>query len=342
MVGGIGPSTKKAAERRRKGNTMTVTQDRPSTKLGIVGAGGVGSAMAYASVIQNVAREVVLYDIAAQKAEAEALDIAHGSLFASNVRITGGGDPELLKGCDMIIITAGAPQKPGQTRLELAGTNVKILESMMPTLLEQAPDAVYMLVTNPCDVLTVVAQRISGLGAHQVFSSGTVLDSSRLRWLIGNAAGVSSDSVHAMIVGEHGDSEFPLWSSATIGQVPVDQWTGDDGSALFTDEVKDTLGHDVMRAAYKVIEGKGATNYAIGLSGARIAKAVLQGQDAVLPVSTVLEGYQGIDGVALSVPCIVGFGGVRRVLEVPMDEAETKKLQASAQTLRESLSSLGY
>lgn len=325
-----------------KGNTMTATQDRPSTKLAIVGAGGVGSAMAYAAVIRNVAREVVLYDIAATKAEAEALDIAHGSLFASNVKITGGGDPAILKDADMVIITAGAPQKPGQTRLELAGTNVKILESMLPTLLEQAPDAVYMLVTNPCDVLTVVAQKISGLDRHKVFSSGTVLDSSRLRWLIGSTAGVATNSVHAMIVGEHGDTEFPLWSLANIGQVPIDEWRDDADQRLFTTEVKDQIAEDAMRAAYKVIEGKGATNYAIGLSGARIAEAVLHGQDAVLPVSTVLEDYRGISGTALSVPSVVGFGGVRRVLDVPMNDEEVAKLQASAKALRASAESLGY
>lgn len=320
---------------------MTTSAERPSTKLGIVGAGGVGSAMAYAAVIRGSAREVVLYDIAAERAEAEALDIAHGALFASNTRITGGGDIEALKGCDMVIITAGARQQPGQPRLELAGANVSILRSMLPQLQEQAPDAVYMLVTNPCDVLTVVAQQITGLPTDRVFSSGTVLDSSRLRWMIGSEAGVSTSSVHAMIVGEHGDSEFPLWSQANIGQVPVDSWRK-DGRQLFDQSKRDELAERAMRAAYTVINGKGSTNYAIGLSGARIAEAVLKGQDAVLPVSTILEDYYGISGIALSVPSIVGFGGVREVLEVPMTEAEIQSLRNSAEALRSSLASLGF
>ncbi|MCP3424554.1 L-lactate dehydrogenase [Rothia sp. AR01] len=321
---------------------MTTAADRPSTKLGIVGAGGVGSAMAYAALIRGSAREVVLYDIAAQRAEAEALDIAHGSMFASGTRVTGGGDLEMLRGSDMIVITAGAKQRPGQPRLELAEANVRILEAMLPGLMEQAPDAVYMLVTNPCDVLTVVAQKISGLPSSRILSSGTVLDSSRLRWLISREADVAPSSVHSMIIGEHGDSEFPLWSQANIGQVPVDRWTGPGGEALFTEERKAELAERAMRAAYQVIEGKGSTNYAIGLSGARIAEAVLHGQDAVLPVSTVLDGYHGISGIALSVPSVVGFGGIRTVLEVPMDEREERLLHASAEALSASLSTLGH
>ncbi|WP_129658068.1 L-lactate dehydrogenase [Rothia halotolerans] len=321
---------------------MSTAADRPSTKLGIVGAGGVGSAMAYAAMIRGSAREVVLYDIAAERAEAEALDIAHGSMFAPGTRVTGGGDPELLRDADMIIITAGAKQQPGQPRLELADANVRILEAMLPSLLEQAPDAVYMLVTNPCDVLTVVAQRISGLPPQRILSSGTVLDSSRLRWLISKEADVAPSSVHAMIVGEHGDSEFPLWSQANIGQVPVDRWKAADGSRLFTEDRKAQLAERAMRAAYQVIQGKGSTNYAIGLSGARIAEAVLHGQDAVLPVSTVLEGYHGVSRIALSVPSVVGFGGIRTVLEVPMSEREEQLLHTSAEALEAALRTLGH
>lgn len=321
---------------------MSTPEDRSSTKLGIIGAGGVGSAMAYAAMIRGTAREVVLYDIDAERAHAEALDIAHGSMFSPGTRVNGGGNLELLRGCDMIIITAGAKQKPGQPRLELAGANVRILESMLPQLMEQAPDAVYMLVTNPCDVLTVVAQKITGLPSDRILSSGTVLDSSRLRWLISKEAQVAPSSVHAMIVGEHGDSEFPVWSRANIGQVPVDNWVDAEGHSPFTPQRKDELKEKAMRAAYEVIEGKGSTNYAIGLSGARIAEAVLKGQDAVLPVSTVLEDYHGISGIALSVPSVVGYGGVRQVLDVPMTEEEVGLLRSSADALRTSLESLGY
>lgn len=321
---------------------MGSASEMARTKLGIVGAGGVGSAMAYASVIRNSASEVVLYDVAADRAEAEALDIAHGSMFAGGTPVVGGGDLEILRGCDMIIVTAGARQAPGQPRLELAGANVRILESLLPQLMKVSPEAVYMFVTNPCDVLTVVAQQVTGLPRERVFSYGTVLDSSRLRWMVGREAEVSTSSVHAMIVGEHGDSEFPLWSQANIGQVPIDEWTTASGEQLFSEEKKSALAEQAMRAAYRVIQGKGSTNYAIGLSGARIAEAVLMGQNSVLPVSTVLDDYYGVSDIALSVPTLVGYGGAQRTLQVPMDEREIELLQRSAETLESSLRSLGF
>jgi len=311
-------------------------------KLVVVGAGAVGSSTAYAALIRGSAREIVLYDIDAPKVEAEVLDLAHGTQFTGASSVTGGTDVALAVGADVVVITAGAKQKPGQTRLELVGTNARILEGLLPGLLEHAPDAVYILVTNPCDVLTVVAQRISGLPAGRVFASGTVLDTSRLRWLLAEKACVSPSSVHAHIVGEHGDTEFPLWTSATIGGVPLKDWTAADGSKPFTQESLDALAHEVATAAYRVIAGKGATNYAIGLSAARIVEAVNGREDAVLPVSTVLDGPYGISGVALSLPSVVGQGGVRRVLEVPMDDGELARLARSAEALRASAASLGY
>ena len=308
-----------------------------STKLTVVGAGSVGSSLAYAALIRNSAREVVLYDIATARVNAEVLDLAHGTPFVGSSRITGGSDIELVADSDIIVITAGAKQEPGQTRLELAGVNVRILEKMLPQLVALAPHAVFVLVTNPCDVLTAVAERITDLPPGRIFSSGTLLDSARLRWLVADAAQVSPQSVHALIVGEHGDSEFPLWSTATIGQTPLRDWTDDTGTVLFPRERLETLTHDVANAAYRIIEGKGATNYAIGLSGARIVEAVLQDEQRILPVSSVLRGYHGIDGVALSLPTIVGAGGVQRVLDVTLDEREEQQLQHSAETLRTSI-----
>ncbi len=312
------------------------------TKLGVIGAGGVGSATAYAAMVRGSADEIVLYDIDGKRAHAEALDIAHGAMFAHEATVTGGDDIELLRDCDMIIVTAGARQKPGQPRLELAGANVAILEKLLPNVLSVAPNAIIMLVTNPCDVLTVVAQKITGLPANRVLSSGTVLDSSRLRWLIANKAGVSIKSVPANVVGEHGDSEFPVWSAANIGMVPLTEWE-QDGKQLFTEEVRTELATEAMRAAYKVIEGKGSTNYAIGISGARIAEAFLGGQNAVLPVSTTIAGeLYGFKDVALSLPTIVNREGIQRVLPVPMNEAEMAQLKASAEAIRASAASLGF
>ena len=317
---------------------MTVIEN---AKLAIVGAGAVGTSLAYAALIRGSAREVALYDVQTAKVDAEVLDLAHGTQFTGSSRITGGDDLDVVRGANVVVITAGAKQHPGQSRLDLAATNVEILRSLMPDLVERAPNAVFVLVTNPCDVLAVAAQRITGLPSSRVFASGTVLDSSRLRWLLAERAGVSTSSVHAMIVGEHGDSEFPLWSQARIGPISLSDWRGDDGSAL-TDADLAAIADDVQSAAYRVIAGKGATNYAIGLSGARIVEAVLRDEGAILPVSSVLDDYQGVSGVALSVPSIVDGRGVSRVLDVGFSDEERAKLHASADAIEGSLKALGF
>ncbi|HOA85991.1 MAG: L-lactate dehydrogenase [Microbacteriaceae bacterium] len=311
-----------------------------NSKLAIVGAGSVGTSLAYAALIRGSARHVALYDIAKEKADAEVLDLAHGTQFTGSSDIIGGSDIAAVRDAHVVVITAGAKQRPGQTRLELAGTNVRILERLLPGLLEQAPNAIYVLVTNPCDVLTVAAQRITGLPPHRVMSSGTVLDTSRLRWLLARRAGVATSSVHASIVGEHGDTEFALWSGASIGSVPILEWAM-PGSPPFSTSELDRIADEVKNAAYRVIAGKGATNYAIGLSGARIAEAILHDEHAVLPVSTVLRGDYGVDGIALSMPSIVGAHGATPVHGTPLSPEESGRLLASAAALRESLATLG-
>jgi len=311
-----------------------------NSKVAIIGAGAVGTAIAYASLIRRSAREVALYDVAAAKVDAEVLDLAHGTQFTGSSRVTGGSDLSVIDGANMVVVTAGAKQNPGQTRLDLAATNIRILEDLMPKLLEHAPDAVFMLVTNPCDVLAFAAQKISGLPASRVFSSGTVLDSSRLRWVLAERAGVNTSSVHAMIVGEHGDSEFPLWSQARIGPVPILDWKR-DGSPVFTLDELDGIAHGVTNAAYAIIAGKGATNYAIGLSATRIIEAVLRDEKAILPVSSVLDDYRGVSGVALSVPSVVDSSGVSAVIPVPFDAAEDARFAASAEAVRQSIATLG-
>ena len=210
---------------------------------------------------------------------------------------------------------------------------------MLPQLLEVAPNAVYVIVTNPCDVLTVLAQEDTGLPPERLFASGTLLDTSRLRWKLAERAGVSSSSVHAYIVGEHGDTEFPLWTTATIGTVPILDWETEGHPRMDADEL-DAIAIDVRDAAYKVIQGKGATNYAIGLSSARIVEAVLGDEHAVMPVSTVLHDYHGIDGVALSVPSVVSASGARPIREAPFSPAELGLLRRSADTLRDVAESL--
>ena len=226
-------------------------------------------------------------------------------------------------------------KRQGQTRTDLAGVNAGILRSLVPSLLERSPDAVFVIVTNPADVMAVVAQEVSGLPRERVFSSGTVLDTSRLRWKLAQRAGVSISSVHAYIVGEHGDTEFPLWSHATIGSVPILDWQPLDGQPKFTVDELDQIAIDVRDAAYKVIQGKGATNYAIGLSGARIVEAILEDEHAVMPVSTVLEDFHGVSGMALSVPCVVSAAGAVPIRETSFSEHELELFHRSAEALRQ-------
>lgn len=318
-----------------------MTEIGKTTKLSIVGAGSVGSSLAYAALIRGSANTIALYDVNTAKVDAEVLDLGHGSQYMRESNIIGGSDISCVADSDIVIVTAGARQNPGQTRLELAGTNVEILKALMPQLLEQAPNAIYMLVTNPCDVLTTAALKISGLPTNRVLSSGTVLDTSRLRWLVGRKIGISPRSVHAMMVGEHGDTEFALWSSATIGQAPLTEWTDESGIRIFDEAAMDALEEEVMKSAYRVIQGKGATNYAIGVAGARIVEAILGDQKAVLPVSTLLDGYHGISDIALSVPSVVGRNGVERTLDFPMNDKEETKLHKSAEALLSVQTSLG-
>lgn len=304
-----------------------------NSKLTVVGAGSVGASVAYAALIRGSARHVALYDIATAKVDAEVLDLAHGTQFTGASDIIGGSDISVVAGSHVVVITAGAKQKPGQTRIELAEVNAGIIRDMMPQLLAVAPDAVYVIVTNPCDVLTVLAQEATQLPPDRIFASGTVLDTSRLRWKLAERAGVSTSSVHAYIVGEHGDTEFPLWSKATIGSVPILDWVAPGHPRMSQDEL-DAIAVDVRDAAYKVILGKGATNYAIGLSSARIVEAILNDEHAVMPVSTVLRDFHGIDGVALSVPSIVSARGAVPIRETVFSEHELSQLRASAEALR--------
>jgi len=311
-----------------------------SSKVSVIGAGAVGASMAYAMLIRESAREIVLYDVNESKVTAEVLDLAHGTQFTGSSSISGGADISATANSDVVVITAGAKQNPGQTRLELAGVNFSILKSLLPDLLKHSPEAIFVLVTNPCDVLATAAQKLTGLPANRIFSSGTVLDSSRLRWLLAEKFDVSTSNIHANIIGEHGDSEFALWSQATVGNTPLLEWQLADGSTL-SRETLDEVAYSVKTAAYKVIEGKGATNFAIGLSGARIVEAVLNDEHAILPISSVLTGYHGISGIAMSVPTLVTRQGASRTIDITMEPHEQALFEASASAIRASLESLG-
>ncbi|WGT46911.1 L-lactate dehydrogenase [Tessaracoccus lacteus] len=317
-----------------------MAEKRTGTKLSVVGAGAVGTSLAYAALIKGVASEVVLQDINAKKVHAEVLDLAHGSQFIPSARIDGSDDVAVTQGSDIVVISAGAKQQPGETRMDLANKTVGLMKKIIPPLVEQSPDAIFLMVTNPVDVTTLAALKISGLPENQVFGSGTVLDSSRLRWLVANEVQLAMGNVHTLVCGEHGDTEIPLWSSASIGGIPIDDWerqTGQLGKA-----VRDDIAHRVVHAAYEVIEGKGATNYAIGLSGTRIIEAILRNEHRVLPVSGMLDNWHGISGVCMSVPRVVERRGVGDALELPLSDEEYKGLKASADHIREVAGSLGF
>ena len=309
---------------------------RGVNKVAIVGAGAVGSTLAYACLVRGVARHVVLHDINAAKVRAEALDLSHGVQFMPMAEVEGSDDVEITRGSDLVVVTAGAKQRPGQSRLELAGATVSLMKAIIPNLVERSPNAIFLMVTNPVDVVTYAALKISGLGPRQLFGSGTVLDSSRLRFLIAEQCGVAVQNVHAYIGGEHGDSEIPLWSTASVGGVPLLEWPG------LGPERRETIAGQVVNAAYEIIEGKGATNYAIGLAASRIIESVLRDERRVLPVSTMLKDWHGISDVCMSVPTVVDRAGADERLPVPLSDDEHRLLNASADSIRSAARALGF
>lgn len=313
--------------------------EQRTSKVSIVGAGSVGTAIAYACLIRGSAGALALYDVAAKKVRAEVLDLNHGSQFVPNCVVTGSDSVDVTAGSSIVVVTAGAKQKPGQTRLDLAATNVAMAQTLTPQLLEQSPDAVIIFVTNPVDVVTLAGARSVDVAPGRIFGSGTVLDSSRFRYLIAKRAGVDVGNVHGFIVGEHGDSEIPLWSSVSIGGVPAIEWRS-GGVQVFDDDARAQIGAGVVNAAYEIIEGKGATNLAIGLSTARIIEAVLGDQHRVLPISTVQTGAYELRDVALSLPTLVSRSGAGQVLEVPLSVNELLGLQGSAKALTDARDSL--
>jgi L-lactate dehydrogenase len=262
-------------------------------------------------------------------------------MFVPMAKVDGSDDLNVLERSDVVVVTAGAKQKPGQTRVELAETNTAICRKLIPDLLRVAPHATLLMVTNPVDVLTYVALKLSGLESRRVLGSGTVLDSSRFRFLIAQRCAVAVQNVHAYIAGEHGDSEIPLWSSASIGNVPVQGWHMPGHGVLSTLE-EQKIFESVRTTAYKIIQGKGATNYAVGLAVATILEAILWNEGRVLPVSSLLTDYRGISNVCLSVPSIVGLRGVEGLLPVPMNAFEEAGLRASAEAIQHVLHTLGF
>jgi L-lactate dehydrogenase len=318
-----------------------MSDTRSPNKIAIVGAGSVGATIAYACLIRGVGKQIALFDVNRSKVDAEVLDLNHGLLFVPMATVEGLDDVGVCADADIVVITAGAKQKRGQTRMDLAQANAGICGKLVPQLLHVAPHAIFLLVTNPVDVITYVTLKLTGLPHSRVLGSGTVLDSSRFRYLIAKRCNVAVQNVHAYIVGEHGDSEIPLWSSATIANIPLHEWAVPRHGKL-TVRDRSEIFQNVKTAAYQIIQGKGATNYAIGLATAKILEALLHDENRVLPVSSLLKDYQGIDDVCLSVPSIVNRGGVEQALPIKLNEAELAGLRNSAEEIRQAIRQVGF
>ncbi len=308
-------------------------------KCAVIGVGFVGATAAFTLATSGLFTEIILLDANRKKAEGEAADISHGIAFTQPCAVRAGEYTDLSE-CGLIVIAAGANQKPGETRIELLGRNRVILQSILDHLLPVNQEAILLIVSNPVDLLTYMAQRLSRLPAGRVIGSGTVLDTARLKHLLGQSLGVDSRNVHAFIIGEHGDSELAVWSSANISGVDLDDYCricGKDASR----EALHRIYISVRDAAYAIIEGKGATYYGIGLAVRRIAEAIVRDEHSVLPVSSVVSGHYGISDLCLGLPCVVGRNGVQNVLDIPLSAAEQEQLYASAQKMRALLSEIG-
>ncbi|HTX99935.1 MAG TPA: L-lactate dehydrogenase [Bacteroidota bacterium] len=309
-----------------------------SRKVGVIGTGLVGSSFAYALMIRGLASELVLVDANREKAEGEMMDFSHGLSFTRPMKISA-GSYEDLAGCQVVVLTAGAGQRPGETRLDLLSRNAAIFRSIVPEIVKYNPGGILLIATNPVDILTFIALQVSGLGSHRVIGSGTILDTSRFRFLLGQYYEVDARSVHAYIIGEHGDSEIPLWSTANIGGVRLQEFAPLKNKAYNQAEM-DSLFLEVRDAAYEIIRRKSATYYAIGLGLVSIVEAILGDQRRVLSVSTLMTGQYGVHDICLSLPCVVGANGVEDVLTLNLSPDEEEGFRKSAAKLKETLVSL--
>ena len=301
-------------------------------KAVMVGCGFVGSASAFALMQSGLFTELVLIDANRTKAEGEALDISHGLPFAKPMKIWA-GDYDDVSDAGIIIITAGAGQKPGETRLDLVKRNVEIFKSIIPEISKRNRDAIMLIVANPVDVLTFAAAKLSGYPENRVIGTGTVLDTARLKYLLGQHLAVDPRAVHAFIVGEHGDSEIVAWSCANVSGVPLSDFCEMRGHFDHTGAMN-RIAEDVKNSAYEIIEKKSATYYGIAMSVKRVCEAIVRNEESILPVSSVRHGEYGIEGVALSLPAVVGKDGIETTVPLNLSYRETEELKKSADTLK--------
>ncbi|WP_318567131.1 L-lactate dehydrogenase [Salinigranum marinum] len=314
---------------------------RTRGKVAVVGVGSVGAATAFSLMSSGVASELVLVDIDEEKAEGERMDLSHGAYFTPPVDITT-GDYDDCRDADVVVVTAGTNQRPGESRLDLLERNAGIFEEMIPQITaELADDSILLIVTNPVDVLSYVSWTVSDLPTERVIGSGTVLDTSRFRHVMSRVCDVDPKNVHGYVVGEHGDSEVMLWDSTNVAGVPFETYAEAHCGGL-SEVDKAEMEREVREAAYEIIERKGATNYAIALATTEIVEAILRDENSILTVSTHLDGEYGVDDVYASVPCVVNRDGVRNVVEHDLSADERAAFVESAGVLAENLDELGH
>lgn len=315
-------------------------QNNKGSKISILGAGNVGATIAYTFAVNGTCSDVVLVDINEAKAKGEAMDICHGVSLTHNINIKD-GTYEDIAGSDIVVVTLGMARKPGQTRIDLTQNNVNIIKQVMPRVAEIAPNAVYVVVSNPIDILTYTILKCTNLKPSQVVGSGTVLDSSRLRSSIAEKAEISPKSIHAYVLGEHGDTSFVPWSTTNIGGMNIfDYWkaTGRSEEELDTNAIEE----GVRIAGAEVIKRKGATFYAIALSVNKICDTIIRDSNSILTVSTMANGRYGIDDVCLSLPCIVNGHGIAGEINPPLLDEELEKLRKSADSLKSVISQIQF
>ncbi len=313
-----------------KQRTMETMANHVGNKVVLIGAGDVGVAYAFSLVNQGIVDHLAIIDIDEKKLEGNVMDLNHGVVWApSRTRVTK-GTYEDCRDADLVAICAGAAQKPGETRLDLVGKNIKIMNSIVDDVMGNGFDGIFLVATNPVDVLTYAVWKASGLDHHRVIGSGTVLDSARYRYMLGELEDVSPMSVHAYIVGEHGDSELPVVSTANIAGVPLSrQLKENPGYAERIEEIFE----NTRDAAYHIIDAKGSTSYGIGMGLARITRAVIQNQDVALPVSAYLQGEYGVEDLYIGTPAIINRNGIVRPVELQLNDHEKERFAASAKTL---------
>jgi L-lactate dehydrogenase len=307
-------------------------------KIAVIGTGFVGSSFAYSLMIHGTASEIVLIDVDKKRAEGEAMDLNHGVSFVRPVRVWA-GDYQDCQDADIVVITAGLAQKPGESRLNLVNNNIEIFKQIIPKIKEYNRTGILLVATNPVDLMTYATLKLSGFPSSKVIGSGTILDTSRLRYVLGERLKVDPRNVHAYIIGEHGDSELPAWSLASVAGMRLKDYSAVHGQEL-DDLYLNNIFEQVKNAAYKIIELKGRTYYAIGLGLTRIVESIIRDENAILTISSLLHDYYGVDDICLSVPTIVNRNGVRETLKLPLTDEETMKLQSSASTLKNLVKSL--